>query len=421
MNFKKLINTRYYPWLVILFSAFFLFYKYVLQVSPSVMTDQLMTEFHLNGVGLGNLAATFFYSYLVVQLFVGPLLDKYSSRLLSSVSIAISALGAFAFAFAPSITLALIGRALMGVGAAFATVSYMKMAAEWFEPSRFALVSGLLATAAMLGSMAGQAPMALMVAHLSWRPAMLVAAIFGVALAVLYFVFVRNNSDSSRFQYAKSHPHGQLKLSDFLGILKRKHNWLLMLYSGMAFSPLAVFGGLWGNPYLRESMHISTTEAASLTSIMFFGLAFGGPFWGWVSDRLNKRYLVMQVGLIVSLVGCVCTIYVDFNPWLEGLFLFLFGFGVGAFMLGFALGKELNPIGLAATVVGLINTGDALFGAFSEPLVGKILDTFWRGKTLHGAIHFTPHDFHISFVMLPLYLVLAFVCLWLLRSVAQSH
>ena len=69
--------SQIYPWIVILLCALFAFYKYVLQVSPSVMTTDYMHQFHVNGAGLGNLAATYFYAYLIAQLFAG-LLDRYS-------------------------------------------------------------------------------------------------------------------------------------------------------------------------------------------------------------------------------------------------------------------------------------------------------------------------------------------------------
>lgn len=49
-----------YPWVVIALTAAFLFYKYILQVSPSIMTEDLMRVFHIQGTGLGNLAASFF-------------------------------------------------------------------------------------------------------------------------------------------------------------------------------------------------------------------------------------------------------------------------------------------------------------------------------------------------------------------------
>ncbi len=423
---KTLVNQRksyqtlrhFYPWVVIALASLFLFYKYVLQVSPSVMANELMRHFHVDGAGLGNLAATFFYTYLVTQLFVGPLLDKYSPRLLSAGAIALSAVGAILFAQSQSLLDAQLARGLVGVGAAFATVSYMKMAAIWFKPQQFAFVGGLLATAAMLGSMAGQAPMAYLVSHVGWRASLYYSGLVGLVLAFIYFVLVKNKKPVNVSDKPKAQA---LRLSDFVDVLKRKHNWCLMLYSGLAFSPLAVFGGLWGDPFLKAAYHLTKPEAASVTSLMFFGLAVAGPVLGKLSDWLGKRFEVMVFGLVLSFVALTSVIYLSFLPvWCVSTLLFLFGFGTGAFMLGFALGKEMNSVALAATVIALINTGDALFGAFSEPLVGKFLDTFWQGKIVNGVHVFGSHDFHVALSSLPIYLFLATVFLFSLRKYCKK-
>ncbi len=156
---KNLLKKNYYPWVVLALCASFLFYKYILQISPSVMTTQLMENFHINGTGLGNLAATYFYTYLIAQLLVGPLLDRFNPRILTALAMLICAIGIATFSQAQTLGVALLSRSLIGVGAAFATVSYLKIAAGWFKPNQFAFVSGLLATAAMVGSMTAQLPM----------------------------------------------------------------------------------------------------------------------------------------------------------------------------------------------------------------------------------------------------------------------
>ena len=76
-----------YPVLIMCLAASFLFYKYVLQVFPGIIADQLMEQFHLTGAGLGGLASTFYYTCMFTQLFVGILLDKYSIRWLASAAI----------------------------------------------------------------------------------------------------------------------------------------------------------------------------------------------------------------------------------------------------------------------------------------------------------------------------------------------
>src|SRR3990167_896726 len=285
---RRLLQSQSYPWIVITLSAFFLFYKYVLQVSPSVITHSLMRQYHLDGAGLGNLAATFFYSYLIAQLFVGPILDKLGTRLLTALAILLCAIGAIGFAEAKNFTEAVVSRSLIGVGAAFATVSYLKIAAIWFKPERFALVSGLLATAAMVGSMCGQLPFALMVVHFGWQASIFYCGLFGVVLSVLFYIIVRENNPSANFQAKNT----ELKFRDVLSVLKSAPNWYLMFYSGLAFSPLAVFAGLWGDSFLQTAFHISKPDAAMLTSMSFLGLAVGAPLLGFVSERLSNRFTI---------------------------------------------------------------------------------------------------------------------------------
>ena len=85
-------------------------------------------------------------------------------------------------------------------------------------------------------------------------------------------------------------------------------------------------------------------------------------------------------------------------------------------MLGFVAGKEINSLALAATVVAVINTSDALWGAISEPLIGKFLDLGWDGLMDNGARIFSVHDYHHALSILPLYLLAALIILAFIRE-----
>ena len=396
-----------YPSLVIFLSALFLFYKYLLQFSPSVMTDDLMHAFHVKGAGLGNLAAMYFYSYLIAQLFVGVLLDKYSPRILTSLAIVSCAIATMIFACAESLWLAELSRLLLGAWAAFATISYMKMTSIWFRPNQFAFINGLLATAAMIGALCGEAPLAILVQSVGWRHSLLLCGVIGIAIGCLFFILVRDKKQATVSKnYTRS--YYTIAWKDILLVLRNRQNWLLALYSGLCFSPVAVFGSLWGNPFLQESYHFTSPQAANLISFLFIGVAIGGPIWGYTADHLGKQLWIMAGGALLGLFALLAVIYYPFqSTYLLGISLFLSGFGIGSFMLGFSVGKEINNAALAATVVAFINMGDAVFGAVSEPVVGKILDIFWTGKIVNGIPHFSISDYHITLALLPLDLVAA--------------
>lgn len=408
-------NAKYYPWFIISLCSTLLFYKYILNVSPSSMTDQLMHDFKVNATGLGYIGAGFYYTYTITQLIVGFLLDRYSTRLLASASVFISALGALSLALSHSFTIALLARGLMGFGAAFATVTYLKVATIWFRSDRLAFVSGLLATAVMIGAICGVAPVAYFVKEWGWRETMGIITVFGFFIGFVLLIFMRDAPESHNHQNNSLTIKHLITYQDVMGILRNSQNWLLVCYSGLAFVPLIIMGGLWGNPFLRTVYSISSTEVGSLIGLIFIGFGVGGPVFGLLSDYLARRRLVMLIGLLLSLVSLTFIIYLTLPMWLLGLFLFLFGTGVGAFMLVFTVGRELNPLRLAAIVIGMINTGEFL-SAFTEPMVGKLLDLQWDGSIVNGIHFFTIGDYRAALTLLIMYLLAAIIVLFFIAE-----
>ncbi|HEV2614778.1 MAG TPA: MFS transporter [Gammaproteobacteria bacterium] len=410
---EALSKHRLYPWIVITLSAAFLFYKYILYVSPGIMTADLMQAFNINGTQLGNLAAVYFYGYLVVQIFAGPLLDKYGVRKITPAAILLCAIAALVFSQSHTLFGALMARAVIGMGVAFATVNYLKMAAEYFDARHFAFISGLLATAVMLGAVFGETPLVIVLHAIGWRQMLFLVSILGIIIAGLFLLLVKEKPPV----ITRSTEVHEWNKEALFKILASRQNWLLFCYAGLAFSPLAVLGGLWGNPFLQTAFHLHLEDASFLLSWIFIGLGVGSPILGLISDRLGKRRIVMQTSVFLSMLALVPVIYCQCLSTFEiGILMFLFGFFTGAFMLGFAVAKDINSLVMTATVVAMINTGSDIFGAITEPLVGKFLDLHWGGKMVDGVRHFSLTDYHMAFCVLPAYLLLAWVLLFFVKE-----
>lgn len=405
--------AKAYPWIIWTIAASFFFYKYLLQVSPSVMTDDLMQAFQVHGAGLGNLSAFYFYAYLIMQIPVGVMLDRFSPRLLTTSAIFLCSISTYIFSQTDTFWLACFSRALMGAGAAFAAVSCFKLAAVWFSPKRFALVSGMFMTAAMLGAVGGQMPLSLLVQSVGWRMALEIVSGMGIVLGIIYFLVLRDKPKKT------VHPiQNKEKISHLLKrIVTNKQTWALSLYSGLAFAPVSVFGGLWGVPFLEKAYHLSRTDAALAISCIFIGFAAGAPFWGWFSDYIRRRKPVLFIGTFSALL---CLIAVLYSPSQTLSFLmillFCFGFGASGFFTSFAMIRELFSLVLVATVLGIMNTFNAVFEALFEPLVGAILDLTWDGTTLNGMHQFSVQGYHLSLLLLPASLVLSLLTLILIKE-----
>lgn len=405
-----------YSILVILLCAAFLFYKYVMQVSPSVMAKDIMQAFDMTGADLGHLAAIFFYSYVVMQLFVGVLIDRYGTRLLASIAILVCAIGTYCFSQSQVLFHAELSRALMGIGVAFATVSYMKMAAVWFPARQFAFIAGLAATGAMVGAVLGQNPLSHLIEAYGWREAMMVCSALGVLLAVLFFALVRNNPKDYVKTPLEVRETGSLK-SELAAVLGNPQNWWLTLYNSLIFAPLAIFGGLWGNLFLVEAYQVVKNDAAFLVSFAFVGLAFGAPLVGLFSERFGRRRLVMFISPLMACLSISLVVYAHLPYWLIAVCLFLFGFTIGGFILSFAMGRDLNHAALAATFTALINSGDAISSAISETLVGKFLDLTWSGSMVEGVRHFSLENFQQAFILMPIYFILSALLVFFIKEV----
>jgi MFS family permease len=404
-----------YSYWIISLCACFLFYKYVLQIYPSIITEPLMHEFNLNGAGLGNLAATFYYSFMIAQLFVGVMLDKYSVRWITTGAILSCAIGTILFSQTTNLLYAELSRALMGVGVAFATVAYLKIAAIWFPPRNYSFIGGLIATAAMSGAVFGEAPLAWLMTLVGWRFCLLIVGLVGLGLAALFALTVRDappkGEEIHHFKMSR------VTVADVVQVLKSKQNWLLTLYGGLAFSPIAVFGGLWGNPFLQQAYQIDKTHSASLVSLAFIGLGVGSPLLGMLSDRLGERRRLMLCSTFVSCVAISLVLYCHALPlWLVGTFLFIFGFALGAFVLVFTIGKEINKAHLTATVIAMINASDAVLDAITEPAIGKLLDLTWDGKVVNGVHYFSLLSYRYALSVLPVFLFVGTILLFWIKT-----
>jgi len=407
-------SSKNYSYLICIVTGLFIFYKYVLQISPSVMSHDLMRDFQLTGAGLGNLTACFLYSYLLMQIPAGIIFDRYKPRVVIATAICLAAVFTEIFALTDSTFIACLSRAGMGLVTAFAFIAYLKMISIWAPPKHFALMAGFAMTIAMIGAINGQAPLAVLVEQVGWRHALMCIALLGFVLALLSWFIIQdknNSTDPAQNSTNKSF------ISQVLIIIKNKQNWILGLFCGCAFAPVSAFGGLWGVPFLQEAYHLTRTEAAQNISLIFIGFALGCPLLGWISDRLNSRITVMSIGMLIAFLclSSVIYLYQFLTPLKVSLLLFAFGFSVSALMMCFVVAIEIQTTLQTASLMAFINTIPSIFEAVTEPFIGKMLDLGWEGQLLSDARIFSVGDYQLGLLILPIYLIVALILLMFIR------
>lgn len=409
---------KYYPYLVWSLAALYYFYEFFLQVSPSVMVPDLMKSFHVSAEALGILGGVYFCAYAGMQIPAGVLLDRFGPRKILTFASFVCVIGALSFSLTTQLYAALIARFLIGFGSAFAVVSCLKLAANWFPTTRFALLTGLMLTVGMSGAIGGETPLALMVKNMGWRDSLMILATVGAVLCVLIFSIVRDKP-----KHAKSTQETKETWSNLYKglryIIVNKHTWFAAIYGGLMFAPTSVLGGLWGVPYLVAHYQISGATAGSVISMLFVGWAVGSPIGGWISDYLSRRKPTMIVGSIGALISILLFLYAnDLSLWTSGFLLFCFGFFSSGFLPVFSLIREINPPQVNASAMGFTNTLNMVGGAVLQPFVGWMLDHLWQGNMQHGVRIYALSSYDLALSILPVLIIIALV---ILPFVKETH
>lgn len=404
--------------IICILAATFSLYEFILQVSPAVMTSELMRDLNLNAASLGAMAAFYFYSYTPMQLPAGLLYDRFGPRRLITLATLICAIGALLFGITLSVFMASLGRFLMGIGSSFSFVGALLLISRWFPTHYFALLAGLVQSMSSLGAIAGQVSLATTISHFGWRPTIIGLAIVGIVLALIIWMIVRDSPEtvSQRQKFQSSPNKGELKR--LRQVYHNRQTWLIALYSFAIWAPITAFAALWGIPFLVVNYGISTTAASEASAMIWLGTGIGSPLIGWLSDKMQSRLAPLSFSAFLGIISLTIVIYSPHLSlyWLY-ITLFIFGLAASGQALAFGVVKDNNPPSVAGTAIGLNNMAVVAGGALFQPLIGILLYYNWSGIMHNGSPFYSVSDYQRALVILPAcYLLALIVSQFLLRE-----
>lgn len=402
-------------------AAVFYLLGFFFRVTPGVLNAELMRDFGLNAAQLGNMAAFYYYGYAALQVPTGLANDRYGPKPLIVIGALACGLGGLLFAAAQSFAAAAAGRALMGIGHGMAWVSMLSLAAAWFAPRQFGLMSGLSLAVGTLGAVLAQAPLRIAADAYGWRAVILAAGGAGLVIAAVALAFVRRSPAERGYRshapLPASAPSGAAVLRGLVEIWRYRNTWLLFAVPGGVCGALLTFTTLWGTPFLVQHHGLTTKQASYLIAAMLLAFSAGSIAFGKLSDHWQQRKSPYLLGAAATVVGF------GLLAWRPGTDLTLLApvlvataFGSGAMVVGFAFAKESVPAALAGTATGVHNMG-VMVGTLTQlPLLGAILDAHFKGVVLNGARQYDLQAFQLAFAALFGWILFSLVCLLLARE-----
>lgn len=366
------------------------------RVSNAVIAPDLVLDLGLNAETLGVLGGAFFYSFALLQIPMGPLLDRIGPRFVVTFFALIGGSGAFLFALGESFLVALLGRILTGAGMASILMGALKVLTLQFPSERFATLTGILLTIGALGSILATSPLAYLTSTLGWRMTFLLAGTVTSVLAFLVFWVLRAESDRGQAPSTSSLSEPKIGVFQSLRMVSGSLAfWQIGALCFFRYGTLVGLQGLWLGPYLMDIKGYSPILTGNLLILLAVGTTLGYFLSGMISDgisRSTKSVALWGTSLYaLTLLPLVGAVEIQKLFW-YAFFLFFMGFFSSFGILTFSHIKELFPIAISGTVIAWVNFFSMAGAAVFMPALGGVIQAF------HNSGHSYPAEaYHLSF------------------------
>jgi MFS transporter, SHS family, lactate transporter len=296
----------------------------------------------------------------------GRLADHFGRRPALMASVLLYSVMEFASAFAPTLTVFIVLRALYGIAMGGEWGVGASLAFETVPIRSRGLVSGLLQAGYPSGYLLAAIVFGLLFEHIGWRGMFMVGA--APALLVLY---IRSKVPESQSWTATRRNAAAVSLRSGL-----RGHWLLALYAVLLMTAFNFFSHGTQDLYphlLSDQRGFSTATVSRIAIVYNIGAICGGLCFGALSGRLGRRRAIA----LAAFLALPALPFWGFSQQPVSIAIAAF---VLQFMVQGAWGvvpvhlNELSPQGLRATFPGFVYQLGNLIASLNAPLQASIAE-----------------------------------------------
>jgi sugar phosphate permease len=371
MKFLKI----HYSWLILAVGTFIVFGALGLgRFGYTIVLPAMQKDLRMDNTQAGFLATANLAGYLTLSVIGGALASRYGSRIVITLGLVLAGIGMLLTGTASGFIVAIIWRALTGIGSGASNVPVMGLMSAWFGPKRRGFASGIAASGSSLALIliGPTVPYILSIyTDKGWRISWFIFGVVALLLAIIGFFILRNRpseigleplgtdtNETTTNQQAEGIHWGSVYRSAtvwHLGVVYFAFGFSYMIYMTFFVKSLIVDGG-----YTQAS-------AGHLFMIMGWFSLLCGLLWGTVSDVIGRKFTLFIVYLIHTLSFSL------FALWSAPI-----GFTISAILFG--LTAWSIPAIMAATC------GDVLGSRMAPAALGFITLFFGIGQAIAPSI-----------------------------------
>ncbi|MGO4782252.1 MFS transporter [Cryobacterium sp. W22_MBD10_FK3] len=395
------MNSRR-SWLIFSFGSFVYLSAVMQRTSLGIAGVSATERFGGSAAVLSSLAVVQLIVYAAAQIPVGVLIDRFGPRVLMLAGTVLMVAGQLTLAFAPSITIAVAGRMLVGAGDATIFISMIRLITSWFSGRTVPQLSQWFGNIGQLGQVLSAVPLAWVLHEFGWTPAFLVATLVAFAAFVVVVVTIRDRPPGSQDQPRPS--SWGSALTQLRHSFSRPGTQLGFWSHFVTQSSGTVFTLLWGFPFMVYGLGYESSMAAGMLTIPVAAAIVSGPVLGVLTARhpLRRSNIVLGIVTAMGAAWALLLLWPVAPPfWLVVLLLIVLGAGGPGSLIGFDFARTFNPQRSLGSANGVVNVGGFLASFVMMFLIGVLLDLQdgWRQAQGGASDLYSLDSFRIAFTV----------------------
>jgi MFS family permease len=275
-----------------------MFGNYYIYDSISPLADLLAKQLKFSDSDIGLLQAIYSFPNIIMVLVGGLVIDKIGTRKSVLIFTVLICLGAVVTAFNSKLWLMASGRLIFGLGAESMIVAITTIIARWFKGKELSFAFGLNLTVARAGSfMALNSPTWGRALYSYWQSPLLItvyAGLFATACIIIYYFI---DARASRiYSLPREGAQDKVILREVLKF--GKPFWYITALCVVFYSAMFPFQ-TFAIKYFQEAHGTTREVGGNLSSMLTLAAMFMTPLFGWLSDKIGKRSLLMMFGSLL--------------------------------------------------------------------------------------------------------------------------
>ena len=304
-------------WFIALLLGFGVLVNYFDRVNLSVSKDALYQSFGISTVTFGYLLSAYSWTYALMQLPSGLLLDRFGVRLVGRVSTILWSVASFAAAVATGVGGFFAARLLLGVGEAPIFPANAKAVGYWFPQSERSLATAIFDSAAKFAPATGVPLIGILLLHFGWRWSFAATGLISLAYFGLFYAYYRNPSEDASLSTAErefiarggAQPEDRVKAAKGapLGYLLRQKKVCGLALGFASYNYSFYLLLTWLPSYFSAAQHLDLFHSVLYSSVPWlFATVVDLLVGGWLVDFLVQRgWNANRVRQVVLVTGTV--------------------------------------------------------------------------------------------------------------------